>query len=732
MIAKVIVDISTSEIDNVFDYEIPSSLAVGVGDRVSVPFANRVIEGFVIEKAETSSSKYTLKSIISRLDAFTAITPEMIELIGFMREKYHVRFIDVLRLCIPSGMRGGKIKESRKFYLSLRDGVSEEEIRRTVPKRAKSRLEIIERLRNGSEEMKVLGTEYSASAIKALIDQGIIVKSSVSNYRKPYEKLDSHNGRVTLTKAQSDALAQIKNDDRSVVLLHGVTGSGKTEIYMNLIEETLDSGKSAIMLVPEISLTPQMLRLFRGRFGDTVAMLHSGLTQGEKYDEWRRLLSGDARIAVGARSAVFAPLQNVGVIIIDEEHDASYISETNPRYQTIDVAEFRGRYNGAKVVIGSATPSIETYKSAKDGVYGLVTLDKRVNAKEMPKLEIIDMSKEIMEGNIGIFSRKLKDKLTETVNNGNQAIIFLNRRGYSSFVMCKKCGYVAKCEDCDVSLTYHIDDNMLKCHYCGRRYKMLTECPECGNTELRHGKIGTERVVNEIREFLPDATVLRMDNDTTATKTAYLDILGAFRSREADILVGTQMIAKGHDFPNVTLVGILDADMSLYFSDYRSAERTFQLVTQVAGRAGRSDKQGEVMLQTFSPKHYVFRYAETYNYRGFFEKENNTREITKFPPYTKIARILMTSLDEKAVVDTAKNIYTAVKEVAFEFKNDFVYLQAMKAPVKRIENKFRYQIIMRLTPERADAIIGKINGILDDNIRKNVWTFLEINPQNMN
>lgn len=731
MIAKVIVDISTAEIDNIFDYEIPSSLNAGVGDRVLVPFGNRRIEGFIIAVANESDSGFELKSIISRLDSFTAIIPEMIELMYFMKERYHIRFIDILRLCIPSGLRGGKVKEAVKYYVTLNDEMTYDEIVKSINTRAKSQLAVINRLKNGGEDYKVLSTEYSSAAIKALADKGLILKISETDYRKPYEGLKTADNRVVLTDDQNKAVERIFNDGHGVMLLHGVTGSGKTEVYMKAIENTLAEGKNAIMLVPEISLTPQMLRVFRGRFGDNVAMLHSGLSVGERFDEWRRVLSGEARIVVGARSAIFAPIRNLGIIIIDEEHDSSYISESNPRYQTIDIARFRGVYNNAKVVLGSATPSIETYKLAKDGVYGLITLDKRVNGKEMPELEIIDMSKEIIEGNIGIFSRQLKNELIKTIKDGNQAIIFINRRGYASFVMCKKCGYVAKCEDCDVSLTYHSEDNMLKCHYCGKRYKMLTKCPDCGSSEIKHGKIGTERVVKEIKEFLPDVNILRMDNDTTATKTAYLDILGAFRAREADILVGTQMIAKGHDFPDVTLVGILDADMSLYFSDYRSAERTFQLVTQVAGRAGRSSKTGKVLLQTYSPRHYVFRFAENYNYKGFFDKENNTREVTKFPPYTRIVRILMTSPDEQAVLDVAKNIYTDVKEISLSYKKDIIYMQAMKSPVKRIQNRFRYQVIMRILPERADEITSQLHSVIDKHIAKNVWTFIEINPQNM-
>ncbi|MEG1609388.1 MAG: primosomal protein N', partial [Clostridia bacterium] len=367
-----------------------------------------------------------------------------------------------------------------------------------------------------------------------------------------------------LTDSQNSALKQIFECKQECVLLHGVTGSGKTVVYMEAIKKVIAEGKSAIMLVPEISLTPQTLKNFRSYFGDNVAMLHSALSVGERFDEWRRLLFGEAKIVVGARSAIFAPCQNVGIIIVDEEHDNSYISESNPRFNTIDLAQFRAHFNHSKVVLGSATPSIDSYLKAKEGAYHLVKMDERIASSGMPPIQIVNMSQQVFYGNTSIFSQELSKQLLEVIARGEQAMIFLNRRGHSSFVMCKKCGYVAKCEDCDVSLTYHSVDNMLKCHFCGKRYAMLTRCPSCGSDQIRYGKIGTQKVVEEVQKLAPNVKILRMDNETTTTKNAYLDILGDFAAQKAQVLVGTQMIAKGHDFPNVTLVGILDADMSLY------------------------------------------------------------------------------------------------------------------------------------------------------------------------
>ena len=624
MICKVIVDISNSEVDRIFDYSVEDGLEISKGDRVLVPFGNKKLEGFCIDTAEKSDYDVSkLKPVIAKLDDFSCISEEMLALMRFMKEKFYLRYIDCLRLFIPGQMRGGRVRELKRLYLRLADGFTDEERQKLIPSRARRQLELVEKLKEGGEYLSVVTEEFGASTVNALVDKGIVEKTDKPVYRKPYDSLDCDANKVKLTASQQNAVDKILNGEKTVSLLYGVTGSGKTEVYMNAIDRVLKQGKTAIMLVPEISLTPQMLRNFRARFSSGVAMLHSGLSQGERYDEWRRLLSGEAKIVVGARSAIFAPLKNVGLIVIDEEHDASYVSESNPRYNTCDVARFRAEYNGAKLVLGSATPSIESFLLARRGEYALVSLPERISRHGMPRIEIENMSQELICGNNSIFSRRLEAELRKTVENGNQAILFLNRRGHSSFAMCKKCGYIAKCEDCDVTLTYHSVDNMLKCHYCGKRYKMLTQCPDCGSKEIKYGKIGTQRVVQELEKMFPGVGILRMDNETTTKKSAYLDILGAFKAKEAQILVGTQMIAKGHDFPDVTLVGILDADMSLYFSDYRSAERTFQLVTQVAGRAGRSDKEGLVILQTYSPSHYVYRYAKNYDYLGFFEKENN-------------------------------------------------------------------------------------------------------------
>ncbi|MDE6274966.1 MAG: primosomal protein N' [Clostridia bacterium] len=730
MIAKVIVDISNSQTDKIFDYEIPSNLDVRKGARVIVPFGPRRIEGFCIDITDSSDVE-SLKYVEAVLDDFICISQEMLELMRYMKDKFYIRYVDSLRLFIPSKLRGGRVKELTRVYLSLNTDMSFDDIIAQIPSRAKSQLALVERLKQGGEYLTALSNEFSSSAINALIDKNIIVKSSEEVGRKPMASVKGKSADVKLRDAQERAVDKIFSTQKDVVLLHGVTGSGKTLVYINAIQRALAQGKTAIMLVPEISLTPQMLRNFRGYFGDSVAMLHSGLSDGERFDEWRRLLKGEAKIAVGARSAIFAPVKDLGLIIIDEEHDASYVSESNPRYRTVDVARFRANFNNAKVVLGSATPSIESYLLAKRGEYDLAVMSERISDKGMPDIEIVNMSHELLMGNNSMFSSTLEEKIIATVKKGEQVMIFLNRRGHSSFVMCRKCGYIAKCSDCDVSLTYHSVDNLLKCHYCGKRYKMLNLCPDCGSNNIRYGKIGTQRVVEEIKRLLPDVNVLRMDNETTTTKDAYLEILGKFAAKEAQILVGTQMIAKGHDFPDVTLVGILDADMSLYHQDYRSNERTFQLVTQVAGRAGRSDKGGKVILQTYAPNHYVYRYASKYDYEGFFQKENNVRKTTNFPPYTTIIRVLMTSEDEDKVIDVAKSIYRPLMEYAKQNTQDFLYIQAMKAPLGRIQNKYRYQIIARIKRENESKIIAKFYDVIEKSQSRGVTVFAELNPQNM-
>ena len=723
MILEVIVNISNSDVDRTFDYEGDD---VPIGSRVVVEFGKKRLIGFVIGKKE--KSEFSDLKRAQYLDS--PISPEQLGLMNFMRKTYNLRYIDVLRLFVPQQLREEKDPEYTRKFLTVDDSKTLEKLKEIVGKRAeKQQLALDYIAANGGQFLSFLNAKFGVSAINGLREKNVVVESDVHERSTPLKTLQKECKHVVLTPKQASAVDTFCSQ-KGTYLLHGVTGSGKTEVYECVIERMIEKGKTAIMLVPEISLTPQMLGLFRARFGNDVAILHSGLNASERYDEWKRLKTGKAHIAIGARSAIFAPLENIGVIIIDEEHDTSYLSESNPRYDTKTVAEYRAKANDGLLILGSATPDMETYLKATNGEYGLVTLPERISKHKLPEMEIVDMTQEFRQGNRSLFSLALQEALKDTVSKGEQAMLFLNRRGFASFIRCKECGYIAKCEDCDISLTYHKEDNELKCHYCGRRYHALTKCPNCGSHEIKQGRIGTEKVVEELKNLIPGVRVLRMDNDTTVRKDSYFKILSAFGNKEADVLVGTQMIAKGHDFGNVTLVGILEADAALYFSDYRSSERTFQLITQVAGRAGRAEKEGRVILQTYAPKHYVFRFGKTYDYIGFWKKEINTRMVTKFPPFTKVVRVLMSSVNEQDVVDVARNVYKGMQALQQD-SGKFVYLGASKSPVTRMNGLCRYQVMARIEPKQFEQIIGDIYNIADTYKSKKCNVFVEINPQSL-
>lgn len=729
MIAKVIVDVAHSEVDKVFDYI--SIDGVNEGDRVFVPFGRQTIEGFVVGFSSASDLPYEkLKAIVKRLDDFSALSEETLKLAEFLRDTYHVPFALALRQFIPSELRGGKVKEKTVLIVTLSD-IPIEEMISSLKKSATAQIGIIETLaktkRTGYTE---LSEKFGSSAIRTLEKRGFLTVTEEKSGRTPYTSLENSAKDVKLTPEQARAVYGIENTDKRTSLLFGVTGSGKTEVYLKLISDTLKKGKTAIMLVPEISLTPQMLRQLRARFQGEVSILHSKLSAGEKFDEWLRLKRGEAKIAIGARSAIFAPLDNLGLIVIDEEHDGSYEAENSPRYKTIEVAEERARLSGAKIVLGSATPSVESYDKAIGGEYYLAEMKTRINGKNLPEFIVADMRQEIRRGNESIFSSDLKSEIDDCLKQGNQAIIFFNRRGYSRQVICRDCGNVIRCENCDVALNYHKDQGVLKCHFCNATYKMPSACPECGSINLSYNGIGTQKVVDEIKRLFPSARLLRMDNDTTSGKEGHFKILKDFSDKKADILVGTQMVAKGHDFPAVTLVGILDADMSLYFSDYRSGERTYQLITQVAGRSGRADKKGKVVLQTYNPDNEVLRFAINYDYVGFFEREKAVRKSTNFPPYSLVLRIMVEADDDKAAMEGLKEVYFRVKEVYDRERDKFTFFNKMKCPVKRIKNKYRYEILMRIPPDDKRLKDEIYNLALKDK-RQGVLTYVEENPSNL-
>ena len=723
MIAEVIVDIAASETDRIYDYLCDDGTVVG--SRVRAPFGGKIVPGFVMRIKESSDlPQEKLKKVLPCPDELPAINEECLALANKITARYRVPKALTLRLFLPSEMRTGKVRELVRNYATLKIPVQEMQLKVN----AKNQIGAAQYLQEkGKTDCAFLNNLYPGG-LAALQKKGYVEITKEQILRDPYKGVETERVERTLTAEQRRAVETIERDGRTVQLLHGVTGSGKTEIYLTLIAKCLREGKSSIFLVPEISLTPQMLSQLRARFGTNAAILHSGLSAGERFDEWWRLRTGEAKIAIGARSAIFAPLENLGVVIIDEEHDSSYSSESAPRYNTFDVALLRAKRNGCKLVLGSATPSVETYKRASEGEFSLIRLEKRINKRPLPDVLIADMRQEVRRGNNSPFSSVLKEEIEKCLAAEQQAILFLNRRGYSQTVICKECGYVAKCESCDISLTYHRDEGCLKCHYCGTKYNMLSACPDCGGKKLSYAGTGTQKIAAELQKLYPTARILRMDNDTTSGKEGHYKILKSFAEKRADILVGTQMIAKGHDFPAVTLVGILDADMSLHFSDYRSGERTFQLLTQVAGRSGRAEEQGKVVLQTFDPSNEVLRFATAYDYEGFYENEISLRQAMAFPPFSKIVRVLVTGEEDKKCIEALREVYVGLEELYTQNPDKFLFFNKMRAPIKRIQNKYRYQILMRLSDS---SILPTIYDICAEARTRDALVSVEENPANL-
>ncbi len=616
-----------------------------------------------------------------------------------------------------------------------------DEILRDMSKSAHKQIEILIFISKSPEiKLKDLLTHTNSTltTVRALEEKGLVVIEEREVDRLEFDESIAEYKKIKLSEKQKICVDTIYEDYIGGInksyLLHGVTGSGKTEVYLQLIEKMLELDKQAIVLVPEISLTPQTVERFVGRFGDNVAILHSRLSLGERYDEWRKIKEGRAQIAVGARSAIFAPFSDLGIVIIDEEHETSYKSSMNPKYDTISVAEKRCEIEGGVLLLGSATPSIETYYRAKQGEIELLTLPDRANKKEMPPMDVVDMKEELQNGNKTIFSKKLYDGIKKNLENKEQTILFLNRRGFSTFVSCRECGYVAKCDSCDISLTFHNSSNNLRCHYCGLSKKVPEVCPECGSKYFRHFGIGTQRVEELVKAAFPNARVSRMDVDTTSTKGSHERILTKFKNGDVDILIGTQMIAKGLDFPNVTLVGIIAADTSLNLPDFKSSERTFQLLTQVGGRTGRGELDGRVVLQTYEPEHYSIEMAKDHDYIGFYEKEIGLRRAFGYPPFTNIINLVFSSKDERQVVDISEDIFSKLikmlaKDISsYDAKN---VLGPNPSLIYRVKDRFRYQIIVKCDDdelEKVKKIIKKICIIDRGKKYKDANINIDINP----
>lgn len=572
------------------------------------------------------------------------------------------------------------------------------------------------------------------AAARALEKKGVAHVFPMQVRRIPYESLERELDTYSLSMEQQqsvDAICASLDGEMKSFLLHGVTGSGKTEVYMHAVRQTLLRGKGAIILVPEISLTPQMVSWFRVRFGDCAAVLHSGLSQGEKYDEWRRIREGEARVVIGARSAVFAPVESLGLIIIDEEHEQTYRSETHPCYDAREVARERCRIQRAALVLGSATPSIETYARALKGHHVLLEMRQRVAGRPLPDVEIVDMRAELIDGNKSMFSRALQRAIEETLLAGQQVVLFHNRRGHSSFVKCRACGYTVHCPHCDVTMTYHSTDESLRCHYCGAVMQVPKLCPACSSLYIRKFGVGTQQVEQKLKELFPLVRTIRMDNDTTQNKDAMVNMLSAFRKGEAQVLIGTQMIAKGHDFPNVTLVGVIAADMTLNLPDYRSEERTFQLLTQVEGRAGRGVLPGRVIVQSYEPEHYAITMAATQNYRAFYDAEIHRRRRRLYPPYTLMLRILVTGREESDVRAVAEVLEMQLNAWFYQNKArrmQMIQIKAQEAPLNRIRDEYRYQVFIKLYAKDSEEALDYIVSLAKETEQKGVRIETEINP----
>ena len=720
MIAKVLVEINNINVDKTFDYIVPFEYIenIKIGMRVKVPFASRELEGFVLDLVNSVDNNYELKEIISIVDAEPILNNELLHLGQFMSKKYFSTLISCYQTMLPKTLKAQNRTNINKKMIKYVELCSN-----SFSKLKPNQEKIVEYLRVNGKVKKEEVNKISVSGVNTLIKNGIIIESLIEEYRLVTKDINKEKETFKLTVEQQEAKNKILSQTQSsVFLLHGVTGSGKTVVYMEIVEEMLNRGKDSIFLVPEISLTPQMVYHFKSRFGDEVAVLHSRLSEGEKYDEYRKIVEGKVHIVVGARSAVFAPFKNLGAIIIDEEHTTSYKQDNNPKYSAIEIAIERAENNNAIVILGSATPSLETYARSIKGLYTLVELKHRVNTNNLPLVEIVDMSKEKHRGSI--FSSRLITEVNKRLEEHEQIILLLNRRGYSSFITCSNCGYTAKCPHCDITLTYHKTSNTLRCHYCGYADKMNDICPSCGEKAIKTLGTGTEKVEEEIKKVF-NARVVRMDLDTTSKKGSHEKIITAFKNHEYDILLGTQMIAKGLDFSNVTLVGVINADTSLMIPNYRSNEYTFQLLMQTAGRSGRGEKKGSVIIQTFNPEHYAITLASKHDYIDFFKQEMEVRRKLSYPPYYYLIYIKVIGKDYNKISIESNKIASILTR---ELKNSKI-LGPTTCSVFKLNGLFRFGIIIKYKKEeKMEEVLQSLVNHYKGN--QTVKVDIDVNPNN--
>lgn len=698
-----IVDLPVENVDKSFTYHVPEELKseVELGKKVVVSFRRQKIEGYVIEEREEVD--FDTKPIIDLASPYVFFDQELLELAKWMARYYQCYLISAIKAIVPSGKN--QVKTKRVVNLNQSAAETKKTVSRLESK-APKQTEVLNYLLANPEE-KLTTTELAERAntspgtIRRLKEKDLVSYSREEVKRIPYGE---HNFSATapfeLTADQTAVFAQLKaaltEEEAETILLKGVTGSGKTEIYLQAIRKVIAGGGVAIVLIPEISLTPQTINRFKSRFGDQVAVLHSQLSAGERFDEWRRIKEGAAQIVVGARSAIFAPVKNLELIVIDEEHETTYKQENHPKYHAREAAIKRANAHQAVTLLGTATPSLESYYRTQQGDYKLLTLPDRIDDRPLPEVEIIDMREELKAGNRTMVSRQLKTELEKRLEAGEQSIIFLNRRGFSTFVQCRECGYVMECEHCDISLTYHEREQILKCHYCNYTTKVPDVCPDCGSKYIKHFGIGTQQVEEVLSEIFPTAEVVRMDRDTTTRKGSYRKILSRFKQGEIDILVGTQMVAKGHDYPNVTLVGVITADTALNLPDFRASERTFQLLAQVAGRTGRGDKGGEVVIQTYTPQHYSIQYAKEHDYQGFYNHEIVFREKSGYPPVGHLINLIVSDPEEEKTIQVAQKLGTIISSKLDTLTNKEVELMGpVPASLAKLQGEYRWQLLLK-------------------------------------
>ena len=743
MIAEIVINRSAKKLNRTFDYGIPKELEelIMIGSAVLVPFgkSENLVEGYVINIKE--KTEYEVKNIAQIKHN---LTKWQIELAKWMSKRYFCNLSDCIKQMLTPGTKSQKSENNvqdklinviylKKIFEKIEDDI---ETRKIKSEKQKKVLQFLKQNDGSTFQEVEMFTGGTRAIIKTLEKNGYVEIVEKKIERNPLASKNIEKTKnLELTEEQENAFNKVKEKitakNYEQFLLYGVTGSGKTEVYLQLIGETLKQDKTAIVLVPEISLTPQMIDRFIARFNkDEIAVLHSKLSIGERYDEWNKIKEGRAKIIIGARSAIFAPTQNVGIIIIDEEHDSSYKSEAVPKYDAKEIARKIAEENNCPLILGSATPDISTYYKAKQGKIQLLELTKRANNSSLPKVEIVDLKMELANGNKSMLSEKLYNGIEKNLKEKRQTILFLNRRGYSTFIMCRECGYTVKCKNCDISMTYHRTENKLKCHYCGYETNVVTICPKCNSKKIRYFGTGTQKLEQEINKLFPNATTIRMDIDTVTKKNSHEEILNKFKNENIDILIGTQMVVKGHHFPNVTLVGVIAADSSLNIDDYRANERTFQILTQVAGRAGRENLDGNVIIQTYNPDNFSILCAKEQNYDNFFNTEIALRKQLNYPPFCDIILIGFNSLSETEIQNSSNEVYEYLRKNLNA--QDFKVMKPMPAPIDKIQRKFRWRIIIKgnMTLEANKILNNCLKEIYNKNY-KNTKISIDINPNNM-